>query len=145
MSASASPGSSANRSGASAGSSAAARRNRFAAAGMSPRANARRAAEVVERSQLGQVAVRLLEVVAEDLLVLGLPPALAVDAIGPVDEALVQRRAGALEQAAVRGLPDQHVVEAEPLLLGRARLGAQEALAHERAEVRRYAGAHRLG
>ena len=58
---------------------------------MSPRVNARRparreavrgasaerAAVLVERPELGEVAVRLLEVVAEDLLVLALAVALA--------------------------------------------------------------------
>ena len=81
------------------GGAIAARRRRFAAAGMSPRAKARRppsrgaapraaelASVVVERAELEQVAPRLLEVVAEDLLVLRLAAALAVDALGPVGE-----------------------------------------------------------
>ena len=46
---------------------------------------------LVGRSELGEEAVRLLEVVAEDLLVL--ERAVAVDAVGPFDELLVQRRA----------------------------------------------------
>ena len=46
---------------------------------------AERPSVVVERPELGQVAVRLLQVVAEDLLVLG--RALAVDAVRPLDEA----------------------------------------------------------
>ena len=73
---------------------------------------------VVERAELGEVAVRLLEVVAEDLLVLGRAP-VAVDAVGPLDEALVKRRAGALEEALVRGVADEDVVEAVRLVLGR--------------------------
>ena len=94
---------------------------------MSPRPNARRPADVsrsaarvpelapvvVERAELREVAVGLLEVVAEDLLELDLAAALAVDAVGPVDEALVERRPGALEQAVVGGVADQDVVEAE--------------------------------
>ncbi len=80
---------------------------------MSPRAKARRpalpsfvaarsaiaAALGVERAQLGPVAVRLLEVVAVDLLELLLAAALAVDALRPGHEPLVQLRAGPLEQA----------------------------------------------
>ena len=86
------------------GSSAAARPSRFAAAGTSPRANARlpadasrrapvladRAAAIVERPELREVRPGLLEVVAEDLLELG--AAVAVDAVGPDDEALVEIR-----------------------------------------------------
>ena len=60
-----------------------------------------------------EVAVRLLEVVAEDLLVLGLALAVAVDLLGPVREPLVQRRARPLEHAVVRGVADQDVLEAE--------------------------------
>ena len=44
----------------------------------------------VERAELRPVAERLLEVVAEDLLELLLAAALAVDALGPGDEPLVQ-------------------------------------------------------
>src|SRR5438552_17867671 len=44
----------------------------------------------VDWTELTQVAVRLLEVVALDLLVLLGPSALAVHAIGPGDEALVK-------------------------------------------------------
>ena len=68
---------------------------------------------VVERPQLGEVAVRLLEVVAEDLLVLGLAVALAVHALRPVDEALVKCGPRALEDAVVRRVSDQEMVEAE--------------------------------
>ena len=85
-------------------SSAVARRSRFAAAGRSPRANARRPAEAslsaarppssrparVERPELRAVPDRLLEVVAEDLLELRLAVALAVDTLGPLDEPLVE-------------------------------------------------------
>ncbi len=71
---------------------------------------------VVERAELRQVAMGLLEVVAEDLLVLGC--ALAVHAVRPLDELLVERRARALENALVGGVADEDVVEAERVLLG---------------------------
>ena len=69
------------------------------------------AAAVVERSQLRQVAVGLLQVVAEDLLVLAGP--VAVHLVGPGHEPLVQRRALALEQARVGRVADQDVLERE--------------------------------
>src|SRR5207248_11309723 len=91
---------------------------------------------VVERPQLRQVAVRLLEVVAEDLLVLA--RAVAVDAVGPADELLVQRRARALEQSLVGRVPDEHVVEAPRILeAALGGLGPHELLAAERVEVGR--------
>ena len=52
----------------------------------------------------------LLEVVAGDLLELG--RAVAVDPVGPLHEALVQRRARTLQQPVVDAVPDQDVVEA---------------------------------
>ena len=84
--------------GSSGSSSEVARSSRFAAAAMSPRSNARRpvggelgrgpladrARVVVDRTELEQVPVGLLEVVAEDLLVLGLALPVAVDLLGPV-------------------------------------------------------------
>ena len=79
---------------------------------------------VVERAELAQVPVRLLEVVAEDLLVLGLAAALAVDALGPVGEPLVEGGARPLEQAAVGRVADQHVVEAVALVVGDVRPSA---------------------
>ena len=45
--------------------------------------------------------------VAEDLLELELAAALAVDRLGPVDEALVELGAVALQQAAVGGVLDE--------------------------------------
>ena len=51
--------------------------------------------------------MRLLEVVREDLRVLILPLAVAVDALGPVREALVEHRAGSLQERAVRRLTDE--------------------------------------
>ena len=108
------------------------RRSSVAAAGMSPRAKARRpaaaelgrgpprelAARVVEWPELGPVAERLLEVEAEDLLELLLAAALPVDPLGPRHEALVELGAGPLEQRAVRRLADQPVAKAVRLLVG---------------------------
>ena len=124
--------SSGRRIGSSSASSATARRNRFAAACMSPRANARRPADARRRdasrpisrafSSSGpssrEIAVRLLEVVAEDLLELEAAAALGVDLVGPAHEVDVQRRAGALEQAVVDGVAHQVMVEAVAADLG---------------------------
>ena len=85
------------------------------AAFTSPRANARRArrrqaarpvgadlaALLVERPELAQIVVRLLEVVAEDRLELEPAAALGVDLVGPAHEVDVQRRPRALQKAAV--------------------------------------------
>ena len=90
------------------GRTAAARRSRLAVAGMSPAGEGPAAgrgqslggadpeldAVLVERSELGQVAMGLLQVVAEDLLELERPVAIRVDRVGPLDEPLVQRRRG---------------------------------------------------
>ena len=108
---------------------------------MSPRPKARFPAEasrrrrpraelppvVVERPEIREVAVRLLEVVAEDLLVLGLAVAVAVDALRPGDEALVQGDACPLEDAGVGRVADEQVVEAE----GARAAEAGRVLAHE--------------
>ena len=61
----------------------------------------------------------LLEVIPEDLLVLG--GAFAVDAVGPLDECVVERRARALEDSLVGGVADEDVVEAERCFLERPR------------------------
>ena len=75
---------------------------------MSPRAKARRPALdqpprrigadrhalLVQRPQLAQVAVRLLEVIAEDLLELERAVAFGVDPVGPAHEFDVQRWRG---------------------------------------------------
>ena len=57
----------------------------------------------------------LLEVVAEDLLVLR--RALAIHAVGPLDERDVEVGPRALEDAVVRGVADEDVVEAERVLV----------------------------
>lgn len=67
----------------------------------------------VVRGKLEQVAARLLEVVADDLLELELAVAVAVDPLGPAREARMQPGAGALRQTVVGGVADHDVVEAE--------------------------------
>jgi hypothetical protein len=89
---------------------------------MSPRSKARPPAErsfvaprraSVDRAEVGEVAERLLEVVAQDLLELRLAIAAAVDPVGPVDESLVERGPRALEHAVVGRVPNEDVLEAE--------------------------------
>ena len=152
-------GSSTSRVGSCSPSSATARRYRLAAACESPRAKARlpgcgqapravgadRDALLVERPEFAQVAVRLLEVVAEDLLELERAVAVGVDAVGPAHEVDVQLRARALEQAVVDGVAHQLVVEA----VARARrrrssTGGRTACASASPGARR-ARAHGLG
>ena len=65
---------------------------------------------VVERPELGEIPVRLLEVVPEYLLVL--QRTVAVDAIRPADELLVKRCTSALQQSVVRRFANEDVVEA---------------------------------
>ena len=69
--------------------------------------------------ELDQEAVRLLEVVAEDLL--ELVHALAGRSLEPVREALVELGARLLRQRAVGGVPEQDVAELEGLVVGEAR------------------------
>ena len=116
------------RAGSSAGRSEDARCSSRTAAGTSPRAcalvpaasrwpaarRARRPDLVVDRPQLAPVADRLLQVVADDLVLGGLP-------LGPAGEALVQLGAVRLGDGAVGRLLDQQVVEVE---LRRGRRGA---------------------
>ena len=66
---------------------------------------------VVDLAELASVAIRLLEVVAEDLLELLLAPALAVDPLGPAHETFVELRSRPLEQGAVRSVLDHQVAE----------------------------------
>jgi hypothetical protein len=95
------------------------------------RAHAELVAVVVERTELRQEAVRLLEVVAEDLLVLG-AVAVAVHALAPIGKALVQAGAVALQQSAVDGVADQDVLEAEGILLLDGRpIGPDELLSRQ--------------
>ena len=89
---------------------------------------------VVEGSQLGEIAISLLEVVAENLLELDFTVPLAVDALGPVGESLVHRRARAFEDPEVGGVADEEVVKAiVGLDLGHVR--SNELLGAHRTEV----------
>ena len=53
---------------------------------------------LVERAELAEIAVRLLEVIAEDLLELEAAAALGVDLVGPADEVDVQADAARLSR-----------------------------------------------
>ena len=75
-------------------------------------------AMVVERPELGEPALRLLEVVAEDLRVLA--PAIARLLLDPVRQALVQARAIALRERVIGSIANQDVPEAERLITGEA-------------------------
>jgi len=86
---------------------------------------------IVGHAELDQVAIGVLEVVAGDLLELRC--AVTIDPIGPLHEALVQRRARTLQQPVVGAVPDQDVIEA----VEAARLGADELLPHQFVESRR--------
>ena len=79
---------------------------------MPRRAAAELAALLVERRELEQVAPRLLEVEAHDLLELELAAALAVHALAPAGEPGVQRGADPLREAVVGRVADEDVVEA---------------------------------
>ena len=72
---------------------------------------------LADRTQLGSVAKRLLEVVADDLRVLGDSAARRV--ADPRGEALVKLRADPLRGRPVGGLLDQDVTEAEALATSR--------------------------
>ena len=67
---------------------------------------------LVEWTQFREVLVRLLEVVAQDLVELRLTVPVAVDALRPVHEALMHRRPGTLENSLIRRVTDQNVMEA---------------------------------
>jgi len=86
---------------------------------------------VVERPELGQILVRLLEVVAEYLLVL--QRAVAVDPVRPPDESLVKRRSSALQESVIGRLANQNVMEAVRVLERTLReIGSHELLAAKR-------------
>jgi hypothetical protein len=73
----------------------------------------------VDDAEVHPIAVGLLEVVAQDLLKLEFPATLPVDPLRPRHEPLMERRAAALEQAAVGGVADDLVAEAiQHLVLG---------------------------
>ena len=67
-------------------------------------------AAVVERTELAQMPVRLLQVPADRLVVLDRLPDPALE---PVGEAAVQLGARALQEPAIGGVADQHVMEAQ--------------------------------
>src|SRR6185437_14371734 len=93
---------------------------------------------VVERPELGEESMRLLQVVPQDLGELERALPLGVHAVCPFDEAFVRLGTGALELAVVGRIPDQDVMEAEVRLTVDTRLGrVDELLAIERGEVRR--------
>ena len=76
---------------------------------------------LVDRPELGAVAIRLLEVVADDLVQLDEVGAVLLE---PVGEPLVQVGADGLRQRLVRGVADQQVAEAEGLLVRELRVGS---------------------
>ncbi len=84
--------------------------------------------------ELAAVGVRLLEVVAEDLVELEEIPAVALE---PFGEPLVQLRADGLRQRVVGRVANQHVAEAERVVTGEHGLvGTDELLPHERGQPR---------
>ena len=89
---------------------------------------------LADQTELGPKPVGLLQVVAGDLLPLGHPVG---DIVGdPGREALVQLRTALLRCALVGRVADQHVAEAEGVLVGERRgLGLDEVLADERHEL----------
>src|SRR5262245_61544080 len=92
----------------------------------------------IPRVELVAIALRLLEVVADDLVAFE-------EVLGrkPVGEALVQLGAGRLRERLVRGVTDQQVAEAEAFVAGeRRRRRANELLANERLQMRLDGWAH---
>ena len=88
----------------------------------------------VDRAELAQMLVGLLEVPAERLVVLDGPRGARLQ---PVGEAAVQLRAGVLEQAPVGRVADQHVMEAQHRLAEEpAGVGFDELAAPQRLEPR---------
>jgi hypothetical protein len=80
-------------------------------------------------SKLQAVAIRLLEVVADDLVQLDELPAVLLQ---PHGESFVQLAAGRLRQRVVGGIPDQQVAETAGVLARELRLvRANELLAHQ--------------
>ncbi len=126
--------------------SASARSRRFAAAGMSSRPKARRPAaasrcaarlrgRAVVDPELGPAAVRLLEVVARQLVLVPVGGE-------PVREALVQRGAQHLRDLRVGDVADQRMPEAEAVVArDRRLLRRDELLAHEREQRASHRGA----
>ena len=102
--------------------------------GGAPRARRARGRVASSGPELAQVLVRLLEMPADRLVVLD---GVADPRLDPVGEALVQLGARALEQAAVGGVADQHVVEAQHRLAEEpAGVGLDQLAAAQRLEAR---------
>ena len=85
---------------------------------------------LVDRAKLRQVPMRLLEVPADDLGVLG--QALAGGSLEPVGKAGVEVGAGLLGHRVVGGIPDQEMAEFEGFLVAEVRPArANELLANQ--------------
>ena len=105
---------------------------------------AERASVLVERAELRQIAMRLFEVVCDDLVVLR--HALADHRLEPHGEALVQLRARLLRHCLVRRVAYDQIAEAECVVAAEERLvRSDQLLADEREQVRRNARTRRLG
>ena len=94
-----------------------------------------RQAVLVQRPEFAQIAMRLLEVVAQDGLELHRPVAVGVDLVGPAHEVDVQRCARALEQPVVDRVAHQLVVEAVDGFGGAAACRVDEMFARQGAQV----------
>ena len=89
---------------------------------------------VVDGAELASVAIRLLEVVTDDLL--HLREAIAHLAFEPVREALVKLRAQPLDEAGVCSVADEDMTKPECRLVDEASLGGERELSlHERAQA----------
>ena len=98
----------------------------------------------VDRPQLRSQAVRLLEVIAQDLLVL--LSAVGRDPLQPGCEALVKERPLVLGQALIRGVTYEQVAEAEGVLARHVTLvRPYQLLAHESEQMRRHVRPRVLG
>ena len=97
---------------------------------------------VVQRAELREIRPGLLEVVAEDLL--ELHAAIAVDAVGPCHEPLVQIRPRPFQDPLVGGVADHDVVEAVRAVLALVD-AVDEVLLRQRRELERDAGRHVRG
>src|SRR4051794_27750518 len=97
----------------------------------------------VEWSQLPEIAIRLLEVVGEDLLELDASVDLGVDLVRPGDEGLVEGGPRPLEHPVVGSITDQKVLEPVAMLAGRRRrFGAHEASPLESPQMSGQVGSH---
>ena len=117
---------------------------------MRRRALAETPSMVIERRELLEIVRGLLEVIADNLLVLALALPISIHSLRPVGEALVEVRARTLEEPVVGGIADQDVVEAHraaryaegvsPL----ARNGPNQVLAAQRCKMRFDVRSHEL-